>query len=126
MNISPVIPPIRIPTEVEIVQPTEHQENRVHFRMVHASFRMFVIKLRKYESSPYMTKRTFHRIRSSFLALKQTHAIAMEFLRTYLLPDTILNPLIVVVQELSYLSMMIDTKFIVDELENEIEWSDEE
>ena len=120
------IPSIRLPTEFEIMQSNEHQERRSHFRMVHASFRMFVVKLRKYESVPSMTKHTLHRIRLAFYALKQKHAVAMEFLRTYQLPHTIMNPLIIVVQELSDLSVMIDTKFIVDELTNEIEWVDEE
>ena len=120
------IPPIRIPNEVEIIQPTQHQEKRSHYRMIHTSFLMTVIKLRKYQFVPCMTKRTLYRIRSAIASLKQKHAVAFEFLRTYQLPCTILDRLIVVVQELSDLSDIIETKTIVDKLIDEIEWSDDE
>jgi hypothetical protein len=122
----PIIPPIRIPTDIEMIQPTQHQEKRSHFRMVYTSFLMTVLKLRKYQSVSLMTKRTLERIRWAICSLKQKHAVSIEFLRTYPLPSNILNPLIIVVQELHDLSLMIETKFIVNDLIDEIEWSDYE
>jgi len=126
MNIPsiPSIPYIRIPTEDEIIQSTQYQEKRAHYRMIHTSFLMIVIKLRKYQYVPYMTKRTLYCIRDSIESLKKKYAVSFEFLRTYQLPCTILDPLIVVVKELADLSDIINTKTIVDELINEIEWSD--
>lgn len=126
MNISMIPACIRIPTDVEIIQPTQHQEKRSHYRMVYTSLMMTVLKLRKYQSVPSMTKRTLERIRWSIYLLKQKHIVAFEFLRTYPLPYNILNPLTIVVQELNDLSLMIDTKFIVNTLIDEIEWSDED
>lgn len=120
------IPPIRIPNDIEIIEPTRHQEKRNHYRMIHTSFLMTVIKLRRYQCVPSMTKRTLYRIRLSIASLKKKHAVAFEFLRTYQLPSIILDRLIVVVQELSDLSDIIETKKIVDELVDEIEWSDDD
>lgn len=94
--------------------------------MIHTSLLMTVLKLRKYQSVPSITKRTLERIQWSIFALKQKYAVSFESLRTYALPYHILNPLIQVVQELNDLSSMIETKFIVNYLVDEIEWSDDE